>query len=90
MKGKRIMTTVTACDRLALCADEIARLLGVSLRHVHALNATGRLPRPFRLGRSVRWRLEELDAWIEAGAPNRERWDAIREGERRERRRPAT
>ena len=65
---------------LAVDAAELAKLLKVSLRHINALNATGRLPRPIRLGRSVRWPREELVAWIAAGAPSRDEWERIRKG----------
>ncbi|WP_437202245.1 helix-turn-helix transcriptional regulator [Planctomicrobium sp. SH664] len=63
---------------MALTAADVARLLNVSIRHVAALNATGRLPRPIRLGRAVRWNAEELRAWLAAGAPSRDRWEILR------------
>ena len=35
------------------------------MSHVERLNASGRLgPRPVRLGRLVRWRRDELEAWV--------------------------
>ena len=43
---------------LLLDAQAIAAMLSVSLRHVRALDATGRLPRSITLGRSRRWRCE--------------------------------
>ena len=64
---------------MALPAADVAKLLGISLRHLHSLNATGRLPRPIRLGRSVRWRTDELREWLAAGAPPRDRFEAMRE-----------
>lgn len=64
---------------LAVDAAEVAKLLQVSLRHVNALNASGRLPRPLRLGRSVRWLRSDLEAWLEAGAPSRETWEQMRQ-----------
>lgn len=63
---------------LAVDAAELAKLLKVSLRHINALNASGRLPKPIRLGRSVRWPRAELEAWIAAGAPSRDAWEAKR------------
>jgi len=39
----------------------------------------GRTPAPIRLGRSVRWDESELDAWIAAGCPCRERWETMKE-----------
>lgn len=67
-----------ASDSLALTADEVAMLLNVSRRHVAALHATDRLPQPIRLGRAVRWRADELRAWLAAGAPSRDRWEALK------------
>ena len=67
------------CERLALSADEVAKLLGISERHLWALNSSGRLPRPLRLGRSVRWDLQTLREWLAAGAPERSRWEERRQ-----------
>ena len=66
-------------ERLALPAEEVARLLGISTRHLWSLNSSGRLPRPIRFGRAVRWNLEELRAWLAAGAPERTKWEEIRQ-----------
>ncbi|MDY7108774.1 MAG: helix-turn-helix domain-containing protein [Planctomycetota bacterium] len=68
----------TSPERLAIPASEVAKLLSVSERHVWTLHATGRLPRPIRLGRSVRWDYAELLAWMKAGAPPRARWEQMR------------
>jgi excisionase family DNA binding protein len=65
-------------SKLLLSAPEVAELLGVSKRHVAALNSSGRLPRPIRLGRAVRWHADEMREWLAAGAPSRERWEALR------------
>lgn len=45
---------------------EVAEALGVSPRQIWKLLATNRLPRPIRLGRSVRWRRTDIEAYIEA------------------------
>ena len=65
---------------LALPAAEVAERLGISERHLWALNSSGRLPRPVRFGRAVRWPVEELRDWLAAGAPERSRWEAMRKG----------
>jgi predicted DNA-binding transcriptional regulator AlpA len=76
------MSTVThssESERLALPAAEVAKLLGISERHLWSMHSTGRLgPRPIALGRAKRWRIEELRAWLAAGAPPRDKWLAIR------------
>jgi len=64
--------------RLALSADEVAVLLGISRAHVWKLASTGRLPKPVRLGRAVRWDRKNLEAWLAAGAPSRDRWESER------------
>ena len=52
----------------------VAGMLGVSQRQVWKLVASGRLPAPLRLGRSVRWRADEIRSWIDAGCPSQDRW----------------
>lgn len=48
----------------------VASLLGgCSRRHIYRLSDAGRMPRPIKLGNLVRWRLVELQAWIDAGCP---------------------
>ncbi len=38
-----------------LTTQELAQLLGVSERHLYRQHAAGKLPRPVRIGRCVRW-----------------------------------
>ena len=64
---------------LLLTASDLADALSVSERHVWALNSSGRLPRPIRFGRSVRWNVSELQDWLDAGAPERSKWEAMRQ-----------
>jgi excisionase family DNA binding protein len=54
----------------------VARLLGLSERTVRALNASGRLPRPLALGGRRLWSRRELEEWVDAGTPGRDRWEA--------------
>ena len=78
MLFEAVMNRQANADRLALTADEVAALLGVSRAHLWKLHSSGRLPRPIRLGRVVRWDRRAIEAWVEAGAPPRERWEAMR------------
>jgi predicted DNA-binding transcriptional regulator AlpA len=43
------------------------------------MDAAGRLPAPVRIGGSVRWRLDEIRAWLDAGAPDRATWARVRD-----------
>ena len=53
-------------DRL-LRSDEASDLLGVSVRMIHRLVETRRLPK-VRIGRAARFRLSDLQTLIEQGA----------------------
>ncbi len=59
-----------------LSADELAGQLKMSPRSVWRLESAGKIPRPIRLGRLVRWSQEEITRWITAGAPSRHEWEA--------------
>jgi len=48
----------------------VAEMLGCSTAHVRRMVKSGQMPRPVKLGSLVRWRREELDAWIENGCPD--------------------
>ncbi len=67
---------------LAYSAQQLADRLGVSLRHIRRLDSAGKLPRPVRLGRSVRYLASEIEAYLEAGAPDRQRWEALKATQR--------
>lgn len=62
---------------------ELAQMLGVSTRHISAMNSAGKLPAPVRFGRSVRWLAKEIQEWLAAGAPHRDRWELSQKGGRR-------
>lgn len=53
---------------LLLSAEEVAALLGVSLRTIWRMRERGQLPHPLRLGRqTLRWRREDVEQWIASG-----------------------
>jgi hypothetical protein len=59
---------------LAVTAEELAEMLRVSLRHVRRQEASGKLPPPVRIGRSLRYRVTGpfgVRAWLDAGCPDR-------------------
>ncbi|MCX5643215.1 MAG: AlpA family phage regulatory protein [Phycisphaerae bacterium] len=61
---------------LAVSARQLSQMLGVSLRQCWRLNAVGKLPKPVRLGGSVRWNRQEVTEWFEAGCLDRKTWEA--------------
>lgn len=48
----------------------VAKMLGVSARHVERLSSQGRLPKPIRLGTCVRWSISSIQSWIDNGGPS--------------------
>lgn len=66
----------TADTPLVADAKRLARLLAVGVRTVRSWDAAGKLPTPLRIGGKVVWRLDEIRAWLAAGAPDRETWAA--------------
>ncbi len=56
-----------AVEPLLMNATEMAGMLKVSKATLWRLRASGRLPRPVRIGASVRWRIAEIRTWIEEG-----------------------
>ncbi|NLE38405.1 MAG: hypothetical protein GX621_10310 [Pirellulaceae bacterium] len=38
------------------------------------MDQAGKLPSPVRVGRGLRWRVSEIDAWLAAGCPPRDEW----------------
>jgi predicted DNA-binding transcriptional regulator AlpA len=69
---------------LVLDAAGLARELRVGLSTFWKLDSAGHLPRGVRFGaRCRRWPRAEIEAWLAAGAPHRDRWEASRPGGRR-------
>ena len=66
---------MTASEPLAVDIRGVAELLNVSRAHVYGMIAAGRFPiRALRLGRSVRYSVDEVRAWLAAGAPPADKW----------------
>ena len=58
-----------------LTAGGVAKYLKISIRQVRKLDAEGLVPKPVRVGKSVRWRLSEIGEWIKANCPDRKTWE---------------
>jgi predicted DNA-binding transcriptional regulator AlpA len=55
---------------LLVSDHETAAICGVSRSAWHRLRVAGKLLPSNKLGRSVRWRREEIAAWVKAGCPD--------------------
>ena len=62
---------MTNNEEMALMdARDVSRRLSVSTRTVWRLLSADQLPKPVRIGRSVRWRREIVEEWIRKGCPD--------------------
>ena len=67
-RAQDIPATAPRVGRLAVDRKELAALLGVSERHLRNMQHDGTFgPQPLRLGRCVRYPVDDLRRWIEAG-----------------------
>lgn len=57
-------------ERLMIDVSQVADMLSCSTQSIRVWSSEGRMPRPCRIGRSIRWRLKEVRDWIAAGAPD--------------------
>ena len=82
MTEPRISPASIDTEPLCVDASGLATLLLISERQVHRLDSGGKVPAPIVLGRCKRWSVDEVKAWVAAGAPPRSRWNATRNLER--------
>jgi excisionase family DNA binding protein len=69
--------TIAQTESMLVDAKEAAALCGVGRTTWLTLASAGKTPAAVRLGRSVKWRRDELKAWIAAGCPVRQKWESI-------------
>jgi predicted DNA-binding transcriptional regulator AlpA len=55
----------------------LAGALDVSARTLARMESAALIPRPVRIGRTKKWRCEEIAEWVRAGCPPRARWEAL-------------
>ncbi len=52
-------------EKMLIDAKDVAQRLGVSLRKLEYLISDGNAPAFTRIGRTRKWRLKDVDEWIE-------------------------
>ena len=63
-----VMETTTHSERAfgpVVTLSQLATQLGVSVQTLYDLRSQGRGPRGFRVGRELRFRVSEVDAWLD-------------------------
>ncbi len=63
------MTTDDILSNVLLSKEEACKLLRCSMRHLENTVNDGLMPKPIRIGKSPRFRRDELLKWIEDGCP---------------------
>lgn len=61
-----------------LTAKALGQLLSLSKRQIFRLNSCGKLPAPIRIGGSIRWAESTIAEWLDAGAPDRKTFEAMK------------
>lgn len=57
---------------------ELASYLGVPIASVYKWRVAGEGPRAIRLGRGLHWRVEEVEAWLDAKTEERDEIGRVR------------
>jgi predicted DNA-binding transcriptional regulator AlpA len=71
-----LSNSTTECgNSTVITAEEAAAIFQKSARTWRNWDATGKTPRPIRIGRSTFWRRDEILAWFTEGCPDRETWE---------------
>jgi predicted DNA-binding transcriptional regulator AlpA len=76
--GQVLVPSPAVLSPLCVDANGVALMLGVSPRTVRRMDDAGHLLAPITLRGAKRWVIEEIQAWLRAGAPRRQQWNSIR------------
>ena len=60
-------------QRWLIDSKQAAKLLQVSQGTLERMQHSGKMPPPIRIGRAVRWNLDGLKEWVDAGCPTSRR-----------------
>lgn len=61
-----------------LNSNDLMALLGIKKSAFYQLKSTGKLPRPVRIGTIQRWRLADVERWLEFGCPSQQKFEVLR------------
>jgi len=72
-------TKTNTCQLLT--AKDAAKLCRLSKRSWFRLSSALQIPKPVRIGGSLRWRQSDIELWLSMNCPNRREFEARRESE---------
>src|SRR5262245_11269209 len=68
--GSQVVKAQAGEIALLVSASELAQRLKISERTLWRLLSAGKVPAPVRFGHNTRWRLPEVQEWIDRGCPD--------------------
>lgn len=74
MNTQKTEKTTQLCD-----AKTFGQRLSLSKRQIFRLNSCAKIPKPIKIGGAVRWRLSDIELWLEWNCPDRAEWEAMKE-----------
>lgn len=72
-----------ASTPLLIDLKQLATLLSCGQSTLHRNRKADRLPAPIKLGGRTLWRVQEIEAWVAAGCPDRKTWEAMQTAAKR-------
>ena len=57
-------------------AKELAEMLSISQRHLWRMKSAGKLPKPIKFGRCVRWMMSDIESFLAMGCPSVREFEA--------------
>ncbi len=67
--------TIRATDKIEprlLTIEDLSVILKLSKRTLWRMRSACQLPKPIRLGNSVRWRVSDIEAWLNQRCPSQQ------------------
>ena len=64
------MTNIVETKQRLLTVSAVAEMCSVAPETVRRLTDRGAMPAPVRLGRAVRYRLDQIEEWLDDGCPD--------------------
>ena len=69
-------------DQLLCSISQASQLLGIGKSKFYQMLSAGEIgPKPIMLGGKKMFAPDELRRWVQAGCPNRDNWQAIKDAE---------
>lgn len=60
-------------------AKTFGQRLSLSKRQIFRLNSCAKIPKPIKIGSAVRWRLSDIELWLEWNCPDRKIFEAMKQ-----------